>query len=144
MDFPTISSFNEIVDLVDENVLVVLDIDETILTISSFKDPAKHTDKDGLFNLLKKVEKHKTDLLFLTARHYDSDSYTKDDFKELGLPDNLIVVYCALLDKGYCLKKILDENPKLNKTNIIFIDDMDHNLHAVKSLGNANCFRFTI
>ncbi len=144
MDFPKISSFNEIIELVNENVLIVLDIDETILTIAGFNDPAKHTDKDGLFNLLNKIEKHKTELIFLTARHRNSDHYTKMDFKELGIPDKFPIVYCGPIDKGYCLKKLLNENPKLNKTNIIFVDDMCDNLYSVKNLENANCFRFII
>jgi hypothetical protein len=146
MDFPKIYSFKEIIDLINENVLVVLDIDETILTISGANDLAKHTDEDGLHKLINCIENCNSKLIFLTARHHESDHYTKNDLKELNISDKYPIYYCALLDKGDCLKYILSTDSKLNKSNIIFIDDLYENLYSVKySLGTqANCFRFIL
>jgi hypothetical protein len=144
MKFPKISSFNEIINLVNKNTIVVLDIDDTILTISGALEKAKHTDKNGLFRLLDKVEKCQTALIFLTARSHEMEEYTLLDLEELGIPSHLNVYYCGLINKGEYLKLILDLNPFFKNYNIIFVDDYEINLINVKNKfkKKVKCFQF--
>jgi predicted enzyme involved in methoxymalonyl-ACP biosynthesis len=142
-----ISSFDEILHLVDENVLVVLDIDDTILTINGAKEKAKHTDEEGLSRLLKKIEEHNSGLFFLTARHPDSKDYTLIDLKDINVPEHIEAFHCGWENKGSHLKYIMESKPVFKKYNvIIFVDDYIDNLYDVKQQfeNKVKCFRFVI
>lgn len=88
----------------------------------------KHTDKSGFENLLINVKDSKSKLIFITARYPDVKQITEDHFNYLGLKSSEYEVhYLGGSSKGQYIKNIDTDN----YDNIIFIDDLDHNITSV-------------
>lgn len=106
-------------------------------------EPA-HTDINGFRNLLLRLHLYNGGICFLTARpsHESNIEFTANNFSSLKLNyDEFKVFYSHTIPKGEYIQTNIDLR---GYTNIIFIDDMDHNLINVKSIfGNKiQCYKF--
>lgn len=105
----------------------------------------EHTDEDGIFDLIDRAEKLNCDIIFLTARSYYLDKITEAHLSHLGIHEQ-IVHYATGKNKGILLNEIIKNDYDHHKT-IIFIDDMDKNLNAVKTEiddKHVICLKFVI
>ncbi len=116
------------------NSLVVLDIDETILTFDyksrNFITPIK-LDNINLDNFIKKCKKSQCKIILLTARLIRQHDETVRNLKEIELkihPDDIFYS----IRKGDKLLNIVKDKYK-SMENIIFIDDLFANLKDVES-----------
>lgn len=174
MSFTTITSFTEVVLIKDS--FLVFDIDETILkyehisrtwwkekfehyysitndydksndlSLNDWKDYIHlslptHTDEEGFFDLIERSKENGCKVVFVTARHKEIENITHLHLKHLGI-DNRNVYFTGRENKGVMIESILNGE----HNNIIFIDDMDHNLIDVKEhFGNkVTCYKFVI
>lgn len=166
----TISSFNEVELTNGLKYLIICDIDETILHFPNcnilceslvkelmLKDedyenelkfyyknimPPKHTDHDGFYNMVKKLNETNGKLIFLTARNLESDDWTKKHLKQIGIsPDEFEIHYtCNKITKGEYIKTYIDIS---DWKNIIFIDDYDSYIKSVKDIyPEISCYKF--
>jgi hypothetical protein len=106
--------------------------------------PPTHTDSEGFDKLIKKIENMSSQLIFLTARQKTTETYTKKDFKAIGIDYDKYPVYYTdnLVTKGEYIKN----NIELDKySQIIFIDDYDSYIESVLNLfPKIICYKFEI
>lgn len=103
-----------------------------------------HTDKNGFARLLLRLHLYNGGLCFVTARPgYQSNiEFTRSNFNDIYLSyDAFVTYYSSNIPKGEYINKNIDLS---GYSNIIFIDDMEHNLSNVNlHFGNKiKCFRF--
>jgi hypothetical protein len=103
-----------------------------------------HTDIAGFSSLLLNSYLYNNEICFLTARPgYSSNiEFTSNNFKSINLDYNKFKVYYShTIPKGEFIQSNIDLS---RYTNIIFIDDLEHNLLNVKSIfGNKiQCYKF--
>ncbi len=127
-----ISNFSQIEII--PNSLVVLDIDETVLTFDykskNYVDPIK-LDCDNLNKFIFACKKSKCSLILLTARLSSQHDETVQNIKDIKLkinPDNIF--YSSR--KGDKLFSIVKDKYE-SIENIIFVDDLFSNLKDVES-----------
>ena len=110
-----------------------------------------HTDYIGLEHLFTKVYNTNSDIIFLTARHKNIDYITKNHMEQIGIK-NIPIYYTGGKSKGTHLNKIYSEKYNYHN-NIIFIDDMEHNINSVKQINyttntnstvNVKCYKFEL
>lgn len=103
----------------------------------------KHTDKQGFFEMLKKVKKLNGKLIFLTARSAFSHDKTVEQLKKAGLqnPEEYEIHYTGnTMTKGNYIKKY---NLLQDYNHHIFIDDYPEYLDsAFKIYPYMNCYLF--
>ena len=99
-----------------------------------------HTDKTGLFDLFERIKKSNSHVIFLTARFDDTEELTYSHLKYLGISE-IPVHFTSMGPKGVHLNKIIDDK-YLHVENVVFVDDMDHNLHNVGTIVTKNVKRF--
>jgi predicted secreted acid phosphatase len=99
-----------------------------------------HTDERGLFNLFERVKESNSHIIFLTARFKDTKELTYSHLKHLGI-SGIPVHFTSMEPKGDHLNRIIDDKYSHVK-NIVFVDDMDHNLHSVGTIVIKNVKRF--
>jgi hypothetical protein len=138
MDYTIINTFNDIP--VTEKTLVLCDIDETLLTTKKVELTTKevkkkiylpkYTDRNGFYNLLKKIEMTNSKLIFITARKITATQFTYNQFKFLNIDkDKFPIIFCGDTSKARIVKKYINLK---NYSNTLFIDDLKHNLHDMK------------
>ncbi len=127
-----ISNFSQIEII--PNSLVVLDVDETILTFDyksrNFTNPIK-LDCDNLDNFIKTCKKSGCIIILLTARLIRQHDETVRNLKEIEFrinPDNIFYS----IKKGDKLLRIVKDKYE-SVENIIFVDDLFSNLKDVES-----------
>lgn len=107
------------------------------------------TDADGFYNLLNRIEKSNSEIMFLTARPKNEKNvkFTKKNFTDIGLDyDKYSIHYTDnnSISKGEYIKKniIIKEN-KDKYGEINFIDDYESNIKTVNDiLPNVICYKF--
>jgi hypothetical protein len=88
-----------------------------------------HTDKIGFEKFLENIKNTDSKLIFITARHPDFKQITEDHFNYLGLKSSEYEIhYLGGSSKGKYIKNNIDTD---NYDNILFIDDLDHNIMSV-------------
>jgi hypothetical protein len=155
MKYLTINTFNKVP--LTKNNLVLCDIDDTLITnktiylkhklTNSDKPDIKlklpsYIDKSGFINLLQRLKITESKLYFITSRNEKSCDFTNNQFKLLDIDiNNYPVLYCGENHKSNIVKKFIDTN---SYDNIIFIDDLTHNLRIMKKeFGDkVKCFLF--
>lgn len=107
------------------------------------------TDDGGFHNLLYRIEKSNSEIMFLTARpkNYNSNNFTRKNFLDIGLDyDKYSIHYTNnnSISKGeYIKKNINTSNDKYNQ--IIFIDDYETYIKTVNDiLPNIVCYKFEV
>uniref|UniRef100_A0A6C0ITH1 FCP1 homology domain-containing protein n=1 Tax=viral metagenome TaxID=1070528 RepID=A0A6C0ITH1_9ZZZZ len=154
----TIASFNDI-QLKISRPLVICDIDETILHFNPTIDQTKsnqcnqpikiiyeptHTDLDGFIELTKRINELKGKLIFLTARKKEDESYTRNNFKSIGLNYDDYKVYYTnnKISKGEYIYNYIQTS---DYDNIIFIDDRADYINSVLDyMPYVDCYLFYI
>lgn len=109
----------------------------------NIKEPI-HTDYDGFVDMLNKLNKTNSKLIFLTARTLESDILTKKHLRQIGIqPDDFEIHYTGTqISKGEYIKKYIDLSCW---ENIIFIDDYDSYIKSVTDIyPNIICYKFCI
>jgi len=99
-------------------------------------------DKNGFKNLLQRLKNTESKLFFITARNEKSIKFTNQQFKLLNIDtNNYPIFYCGETDKSSIVSQFIDTSIY---DNIIFIDDLTHNLRKMKkNFGEkVNCFLF--
>ena len=106
--------------------------------------PPQHTDPEGFKNLSDKINKLNGKIVFLTARSYISEAFTKENFKQIGL--NYEEYDCHYTDNKISKGDYIKANIELSFWNdIIFIDDYDFNLISVwKNFPHLKCYKFVV
>jgi len=155
MKYLTIDSFNKVP--ITKNNLVLCDIDDTLITTKTIylkpKSPESnkpnikldipiYLDKNGFKNLLQRLKNTESKLYFITARNEKSIKFTNQQFKLLNIDtNNYPIFYCGETDKSSIVNQFIDTTIY---DNIIFIDDLTHNLRKMKkNFGEkVNCFLF--
>lgn len=155
MKYLTIDSFNKVP--ITKNNLILCDIDDTLITTKTIyfkpKSPESnkpnikldipiYLDKNGFKNLLQRLQITDSKLYFITSRHETSSDFTNNQFKLLNIDiHNYPILYCGKCEKSSIVKNFIDFN---SYDNIIFIDDLTHNIRNMKKeLGDkVNCFLF--
>jgi len=155
MKYLTIDSFNKVP--ITKNNLVLCDIDDTLITTKTIylkpKSPESnkpnikldipiYLDKNGFKNLLQRLKNTESKLFFITARNEKSIKFTNQQFKLLNInTNNYPIFYCGETDKSSIVSQFIDTSIY---DNIIFIDDLTHNLRKMKkNFGEkVNCFLF--
>jgi hypothetical protein len=101
-----------------------------------------HTDKDGLVDLFDRIKQTNSHVIFLTARHNHSEELTKNHLEHLGI-ENIPIYFTCNNSKGEHLNKIINESYS-HVENVVFVDDMNHNIHDVCETlqDNVKCFKF--
>lgn len=107
-----------------------------------------HTDKDGLFKLIKETRDAGNYFVIVTARGTDTIDITKKQLSFLELePDKLTILsdigahhsdgvfYVSGKSKGFTITEICKE---LELKNVVFVDDMHYNLEDVSKLCENN------
>jgi hypothetical protein len=92
---------------------------------------AKPTDFDGFLRLINRLQQTQSKICFLTARsgHPENIEFTKKNFSQIDINyDAFTVLYSYMVPKGEYIKTHINLD---SYSQIIFIDDMDHNLHNV-------------
>ena len=105
------------------------------------KDP-KHTDYSGFVSMVNALKSTNGQLMFLTARHIDSDKWTRRQLKELGInPLEFDIHYTgAMMTKGDYIKQHIMFT---NWTTTIFIDDFDPYIQSVRDIcPEITCYKF--
>lgn len=171
-----ISSFNQVELTTNKKLLVLCDIDGTVLhfpdcdrfcneLIKDFcpngpneptyneelanlksmyyriREPS-HTDYEGFVSMIKKINETEGKIMFLTARHLDSDSWTKKQLKQIGInPEDFKIHYTgSKITKGEYIKEHINLD---GWENIIFIDDYDSYIKSVTDLHpQIKCYKF--
>lgn len=171
-----ISSFNEVELTKNKTLLVLCDIDGTLLhfpdcdrfceefvkelcpngkndpgykkELENLKNmyrrirPPIHTDYEGFVSMVKSINEMNGKLMFLTARHSNSDSWTRSQLKQIGVnPEDYEIHYSgSSMTKGEYIKR----NINLDDTEeVIFIDDYDSFIKSVKDLNpDIICYKF--
>jgi predicted secreted acid phosphatase len=104
-----------------------------------------HTDMDGFFNLVDRVEELSSDLIFVTAR---DDTHMRDitmqHLEHLGIVDKH-VSFSSHTNKVPYIGEYIELNKK-SYDKIIFIDDNDKNLNDVKThfVDDVECYKFVM
>lgn len=103
-----------------------------------------HTDLDGFARLLLRLHLYGGGICFVTARpgHESNIEFTKSNFAAIRLSyDAFVVHYSWIKPKGEYIREHIDLT---GYTNIIFIDDMEHNLSNVNSHfgSQIKCYKF--
>lgn len=107
------------------------------------------TDADGFHNLLNRIEKSNSEIMFLTARakNEKNEKFTKKNFTDIGLDYDEYSIYYTnnnFISKGEYIKKniiIKENNDKYRE--IIFIDDYESYIKTVNDiLPNVICYKF--
>ena len=99
------------------------------------------TDKEGFFDMLKRIMETDSLIVFVTARHIDFKDLAYKHFKDIGIENyKYYIHFCGSKSKGdYILKNVYMKGFK----KIIFIDDLMHNLIDVKSkIPSCDCYSF--
>jgi hypothetical protein len=107
------------------------------------------TDDNGFHNLLNRIEKSNSEIMFLTARENNEKNvkFTRKNFTDIGLDyDKYSIHYTDnnSISKGEYIKKniIIKEN-KDKYREIIFIDDYESYIKTVNDvLPNVICYKF--
>lgn len=103
-----------------------------------------HTDTDGFFSMCDKIKNSSGQLVFLTARNTNSESFTRKNFQSVGLNYDDFPVYYTNneIPKGQFIQSKIDFSPY---SNIIFIDDNETQLSSVNQcFPQAQCYKFEI
>lgn len=107
------------------------------------------TDRDGFHNLLNRIEKSNSEIMFLTARpkNQKNDKFTRKNFTDIGLDyDKYSIHYTDnnSISKGeYIKKNIIIEENKDKYREIIFIDDYENYIKNVNDiLPDIICYKF--
>lgn len=101
-----------------------------------------HTDADGFFNLLKQAKIFQNEVIIVTARNLEIKDVTIQHLNYLNI-FNIDVHFVAGGNKGSKINDVM--NKKINEYDqIVFIDDMDHNLKNVKEYfgDKVICYKF--
>lgn len=95
------------------------------------KNPILHSDREGFFGLVEKIDK----LIFVTARPSESKEFTFANLRSIDVdPDKFEVHFCGSSNKGEYICKHFDLS---GYDSVIFIDDQPTNLENVfKSFSN--------
>lgn len=123
-----IYSFSQI-DIVPE-ALIVLDIDETLLTFGPYCINYVKLDSDNLDKFISDCKKALCEIIFLTARCESTRYETINDLHNIGIKCKTENVYFSN-KKGDKLINIVKEKYKDFK-HIIFVDDLIVNLLEVE------------
>lgn len=105
------------------------------------------TDANGFHNLLCRIEKSNSEIMFLTARPKNSNSnnFTRKNFIDIGLDyDKYSIHYTNnnSISKGEYIKKNINTSSDKYK-QIIFIDDYESYIKTVNDiLPNIVCYKF--
>jgi hypothetical protein len=99
---------------------------------------------ESFFNLLEKIKRTNSNLIFITARNKDLENLTIEHFKKIH-QENLIPNIFYSKEKGLLLKDLLRlKYPTVSQ--IIFVDDLIENLYMVYfEIGldkNLNLYQF--
>lgn len=87
-----------------------------------------HMDADGFKELERKIKNTNSHYIFMTARNPNYRDITETHLEQVGIK-NRQVYYLAGANKGEFLKNIYEKYSDYKE--IIFIDDMEKNLHDV-------------
>ena len=82
--------------------------------------------------------------MFLTARHSESDSWTRRQLKQIGInPEDFEIHYSgSSITKGEYIKRHINLD---GKEDVIFIDDYDSFIKSVKDLHpQIKCYKFEV
>jgi hypothetical protein len=102
------------------------------------------TDSTGFIEMLDKLNKKNSDIVFLTARKEDTLNLTHKHFINIGInPNNFDLHFTSLSAKGPYIKSNIDIS---NYKKVIFIDDAKHNLDSVYETFNGaiECYHFNL
>jgi hypothetical protein len=122
----------------------ILELARQMMEIHCRIYPPSHTDLEGFKNLKDKVEKLNGKIIFLTARSYISDDFTKKQIQEIGLCYEEYEIHYTdnKISKGNYIKNNITTTIW---NDIIFIDDYDFNLDSVKQiLPESKCYKFEV
>lgn len=105
------------------------------------KEP-KHTDYSGFVSMVNTLKATNGQLMFLTARHVDSDKWTRRQLRKLGInPDEFYIHYtCAMMSKGDYIKQNISFT---HWSATVFIDDFDPYIQSVRDIcPDITCYKF--
>ena len=121
------------------NKLMYEEWDKRVTTIKP-----QHTDEHGFFDMVNRIQNSNSDLYFVTARKPNTVNMTDEHFKHLKIDDHIERVhYVGDMPKGLYISETFDINAY---DQIIFIDDILHNLHNVQQYlkPKIKCYRFCL
>ena len=105
------------------------------------KEPT-HTDYSGFVSMMKTLKANNGQFMFLTARHIDSDKWTRKQLRLLGLNTSDFIIHYtgAVMSKGDYIKQNIFYK---NWTNTLFIDDYDPYIQSVATVcPEIICYKF--
>jgi hypothetical protein len=129
MSYHKINSFREVV-FTGRNVLILCDIDDTLLTFRKNTKP-ELTDANGFTDMVNRMSST-SKIVFLTARPGGKDAhYTKKDFESIGInyEDESVFYTNNVISKGEYIYRFIKTN---QFDQVIFIDDLWENMMTVR------------
>ncbi len=137
----SIKSFSEI-EIVP-NSLIVLDIDETLLTYSTGASADLiMLDHVNLNNFLKAAKKEKCKVIFLTARMKSTQDETIDELKRIGIRAKVENLYHSIHKGEELCRIVITKDTEIEK--IIFVDDFFANLQSVERCFSTGMERYIV
>lgn len=110
--------------------------------INEYYDDIIHTDLEGFYNMIDKINQLNGNIIFLTARHHSSNDYTRKQLSSINIHHHNYSIYYTgnTITKGDYIKLYLDID---GYDEIIFIDDLDFNLNSVYETNpKIKCYKF--
>jgi len=104
--------------------------------------PPIHTDYYGFVSMITTINEINGKLMFLTARHSKTDSWTRKQLQQIGVnPKDFTIHYSGSnMTKGWYIKKHINLD---GIEDVIFIDDNDLFITSVKDLHpQIKCYKF--
>ncbi len=118
------------------------------LTLENWTDEVKnkvpqHTDKEGFNNMLDRIAKTNSDLVFVTARTREMEDFTVEHLRHLNLMFSFIPVHYVGTNQSKG-EYILENIGVINYDHVVFIDDNLKNLQSVFKIfwDKIMCFKF--
>lgn len=158
MQYETLTNFNQLICKLQSNSLIILDIDDTIITSDEYFGSPKWWDENdednilliweqklldtkykvscqSLYDLIKKSKELNCQIIFLTKRNNNIKNKTLIQLKSMNIVDehdNYIIHHTDNEEKGNHLINILSKNEFLIKQNVYVCDDIISNLFSIK------------
>lgn len=101
-----------------------------------------HTDREGFFDLIERAKKLNCKVILVTARDLQIKDITHEHLNYLDIT-GIEVYFSAGGNKAHVIENTIKENNE-KYNDIIFIDDMDHNLRDVNEYFEdlVTCYKF--
>lgn len=134
---------NQTIDNIELSKLKAQD-DYEFYQIDKYYDDISHTDLEGFYNMIEKINKVNGNIVFLTARHKTSDIFTRKQLDIININYNEFEIHYTgnLIPKGEYINKYINLR---YYDKIIFIDDQNYNLYSVNEINpDIKCYKFEI